>query len=88
MIYSIITSLAPYYNVCTKIEYKGFEISIASDSSCKENERILTRTDLRVYKDDIDVTEDVCQYKEIYRPTLEDIIKVKDWIDNYLMSNS
>lgn len=35
-------------SVCTKIDYKGFEISISMDSSLKFG-RDLTRTDIRVY---------------------------------------
>ena len=44
-----------YYQTCTKINYYGFEISVASDQSlCVGNE--LQRTDIRVYKGDHDVT--------------------------------
>jgi len=38
----------------TKIEFKGFEISIAMDSSHGDGD--LTRTDIRVYKENDDVT--------------------------------
>jgi hypothetical protein len=47
--------------VCTKIEYKGFEISIAMDSSHGDGD--LRRSDIRVYgcagnSHGLDVTED------------------------------
>lgn len=43
-------------SVCTKIPFMGYEISIAMDSSiCFGND--LSRADIRVYKDDVEVTE-------------------------------
>lgn len=42
--------------VCTKVEFRGYEISIAMDSSLQYG-RDLSRTDIRVYKDDKDVSE-------------------------------
>ncbi len=44
-----------YFQTCTMINYLGFEISIASDQSlCEMSD--LDRTEIRVYKDDKDVT--------------------------------
>lgn len=44
------------YQTCTKINYYGFEISIASDQSlCAGND--LQRTEIRVYKGAHDVTD-------------------------------
>jgi hypothetical protein len=44
------------YQTCTKINYYGFEISVASDQSlCAGNE--LQRTEIRIYKDNHDVTD-------------------------------
>lgn len=43
-------------SVCTKIEFSGYEISIAMDSGiCFGND--LTRSDIRVFKDDKEVTD-------------------------------
>lgn len=45
-------------NVCVRIPHKGYEISISCDDSagcCNE----LVRSDIRVYKDDEDVTVEV-----------------------------
>lgn len=44
-------------SVCTKIDFKGYEISIAMDSSLKFG-RDLVRSDIRVYKDNKDVSKD------------------------------
>lgn len=41
-------------SICTKIEFRGYEISISSDSSHGPGN--LFRTDIRVYKDEVDVT--------------------------------
>ena len=81
MIYSIITHLAPYYGTCTKIDYKGYEISIAFDSSCRENYTTLTRGELRVYKKDVDVTSIFCE-DDIFIPTLEALVNIKNKIDS------
>jgi len=40
--------------ICTKIDFNGFEISIAMDSSHGDGD--LARTDIRVYKDDVDIS--------------------------------
>jgi len=40
--------------VCTKIPYKGYEISISMDSSHGEGD--LLRTDIRVFKEEADVS--------------------------------
>jgi hypothetical protein len=39
---------------CTKILFMGYEISIAMDASCGPGD--LSRADIRVYLDDVDVT--------------------------------
>lgn len=41
---------------CTKIEFRGYEISVAMDSSLCFG-RDLRRTDIRVFKDDKDVSD-------------------------------
>jgi hypothetical protein len=41
--------------VCTKIEFRGYEISIAMDSSIGPGD--LRRSDIRIYKDNEDVTK-------------------------------
>ena len=43
-------------SVCTKIEFKGYEISIAMDSSLQFG-RDLVRSDIRVFKDDKEVSQ-------------------------------
>jgi hypothetical protein len=54
-------------NVCIKIPYKGYEISISCDDSagcCKD----LVRSDIRVYKEDTgaDVTFEVMKNGSVY----------------------
>lgn len=43
-------------HACVVIPFKGYEISIAMDDSCGAFKNFY-RTDVRVYKDEIDVTD-------------------------------
>lgn len=43
-------------HTCTKINFRGFEISIAMDDRCLGGNRPLTRSSLVVYKGDQEVT--------------------------------
>ena len=43
-------------HTCTKINFRGFEISIAMDDRCLGGDRPLTRSSLAVYKDGQEVT--------------------------------
>lgn len=52
-------------NICLRIPHKGYEISISCDDSagcCTD----LVRSDIRIYKDDVDVTLDVMKNNTIY----------------------
>ena len=54
-----------YYQTCTKIDYFGYEISIASDQSLTRDNN-LQRTDIRVYLSNVDLTQRfVDQYNKI-----------------------
>lgn len=54
-----------HYQTCTKIDYFGYEISIASDQSLTRDNN-LQRTDIRVYLSNVDITQRfVDQYNEI-----------------------
>lgn len=58
------------YQTCTKINYYGFEISVASDQSlCASND--LQRTDIRVYKGAHDVTD---RFVKRHNNSLETIV--------------
>ena len=48
--------------VCTKIEYKGYEISISMDSSHGPGH--LTRSDIRVFRGNYDVSADFLEEGE------------------------
>jgi elongation factor P hydroxylase len=52
-------------NICLRIPHKGFEISISCDDSagCCED---LVRSDIRVFKDNVDVTLDVMGNNTVY----------------------
>lgn len=50
-------------SVCTKIEFKGHEISVAMDSSLKFGNN-LARTDIRVYRENKDVSSEFFQEDE------------------------
>jgi hypothetical protein len=83
MIYSIVTSTAPFYGVCIKIDYKGYEISISCDSSCAAGKKILTRTELRVYQGNSEVTKRFFNVgNDIFRPDISDICLIKQKIDD------
>lgn len=74
------------YQTCTKINYYGFEISIASDQSlCAGND--LQRTEIRVYKANHDVTDrfvkhynDNCHFETNTFTSPEDLHFIMDTI--------
>lgn len=45
-----------HYQTCTKIDYFGYEISIASDQSLTRDNN-LVRTEIRVYLGNVDITD-------------------------------
>lgn len=53
---------SPHRSVCTKIDFKGYEISISMDSSHGPGD--LCRTDIRIYQKDADVTSMFCAADE------------------------
>ncbi len=69
----------------TKIEYKGFEISIAMDDGHRG--RDLRRTSIIVYKDDRDMTSELGLEKVtvhgIVDPSGEDLFKIMEAIDKF-----
>lgn len=66
-------------NVCMKIPYKDYEISISCDDSsgCAAD---LTRSDIRVYKNDKDVTKEVMLVSHVYADA-EALRRAMDRID-------
>lgn len=73
-------------NVCVKVEYKGFEISLALDSSHGSGD--LKRGDFRIYGlDAVDFTErvmaDLKEEGAVLYGDLETLIKIKGWVDGY-----
>ena len=78
MIYSIISP--KWKNCCVKIPYRGYEISI----SCKESYEgnlILIDTFLCVYKDGTDITQEFFENWILVKPTLVDLVDIKNKID-------
>ncbi len=71
------------YNANTRIEFKGYEISIAMDDGNRGGH--LTRTSIIVYKDERDVTAtlglDKVSDEGIIHPTGEDLLKVMQAIE-------
>lgn len=69
---------------CIKINYIGHEISIAAEAI--GNMKILSRTSIRVYRGDEDVTSEL-EIETDY-PVLETLMHIKKKIDNGLVSSN
>jgi len=67
--------------VCVKIPYKGYEISLAFDDSCQGIGRNMFRSYLRVFKDDVDVTNQFFYEDEVCGVQENDLPKVYKMID-------
>ena len=54
-----------HYQTCTKIDYFGYEISIASDQSLTRDSNLI-RTEIRIYRGNEDITDRfVDQYNQV-----------------------
>jgi len=71
-------------SACTKIPYKGYEISIAMDDSCGTLEDY-SRSDIRVYRDydGKDVTEDFYKGCEVCIATADNLKSIFSMIDMF-----
>lgn len=81
MIYALVA--AERGTACVKIPYRGFEISLAFDNSCGASKNY-SRSYLRVYKDDEEVTSKLYDRDEVYALTGEDVKDVFARIDTFL----
>lgn len=74
----------PPNQACTKIPYKGYEISIAMDDSCGAFDT-LCRSDIRVFRDtdDADISNQIAEYmgQSMIYGDAEDLKAVLSWID-------
>ncbi len=76
MIYTVNTGTGA---VCTKIDFMGYEISIAQDDSCGAFNGVMQRSDVRLYKDNEDVTAEFGDFRWV---SGEDIFKIMKMIEN------
>lgn len=76
----------PPNQACTKIPYKGYEISIAMDDSCGAFDT-LRRSDIRVFRDtdDADISDKIAEYmgQSMIYGDAEDLKAVFSWIDRF-----
>lgn len=63
-----------------KIPYAGYEISIAFDDSCGRL-NTLSRTDIRVFKNDVDVTDRFEKKGKIIYGNLKEVMRIINKID-------
>ena len=82
----------PNVSVCVRIPYRGFEISIVCDSNHTKGD--LFRSDLRVYKDEDNMTEELLHDRvrkgdnSLYRCDGHDVKAAFMAIDNFLRKSS